>query len=77
MALALGLSKQAQSVLLASIKDTLSTSELLRRKNMDLDYYNCVLCYLGTDEGLLHLFLPLCHAMLGLFIYRRATWLIP
>ena len=31
--------------------------ELLKRKNMVLENYNCVLCHLDTEEFLLHLFL--------------------
>ena len=34
-----------------------STRELLRRKNMDLLDYNCILCNGSTEESLLHLFL--------------------
>ena len=39
------------------IKDRLSTRELLRRKNMDLQDYNCILCNGSTEDSLLHLFL--------------------
>jgi hypothetical protein len=39
------------------IKDRLSTRELLRRKSMHLDDYNCVLCSLAVEESLVHLFL--------------------
>jgi len=39
------------------INDRLSTRELLRRKNMDLLDYNCILCNGSTEESLLHLFL--------------------
>lgn len=38
------------------LKERLSTRALLRRKNMFLDCYNCVLCQLNTEESLLHLF---------------------
>jgi len=55
------------------MKDRLNTRNLLRRKNMALDDYNCVVCSLGTKETLLHLFLDCpfavyCWATLGLDI---------
>lgn len=37
------------------MKDKLSTRELLRRKNMELQDYNCVLCNNAVEESLLHL----------------------
>lgn len=37
------------------LKDRISTRELLRRKNMELQDYNCVLCSLSTEESLFHL----------------------
>ena len=39
------------------LKDRISTSELLRRKNMNLEHYNCVLCSNRVDETLMHLLL--------------------
>jgi hypothetical protein len=51
------------------IKDRLSTRELLRRKNMDLQNYNCILCNGSTDESLLHLFLD------GPFATQCWAWL--
>lgn len=39
------------------IKDRLSTRELLKRKNMELQDYNCILCNGDTEESLVHLFL--------------------
>ena len=39
------------------IKDRLSTRNILRRRNMHLPSYNCVLCDLDTEETLQHLFL--------------------
>ena len=39
------------------IKDRLSTRELLRRKNMALPDYNCILCTGSVEESLSHLFL--------------------
>jgi hypothetical protein len=44
-------------------KDRLSTRELLRRRNMALDSYNCVLCHLNVQESLHHLFLECPFAM--------------
>jgi len=37
------------------LQDRISTRELLRRKNMELQDYNCVLCSLSTEESLFHL----------------------
>ena len=53
------------------MKDRISTRNLLRRKHMALDDYNCAICNLVTDETLLHLFLDCpfavsCWATLGL-----------
>jgi len=31
--------------------------ELLKRKNMMLDDYNCIFCHLAVEKSLLHLFL--------------------
>lgn len=39
------------------IKDRLSTRGLLKRKNMELPSYDCVLCASNTEETLEHLFL--------------------
>lgn len=39
------------------LKDRLSTRELLRRKNMELQSYNCVLCNASIEESLCHLFI--------------------
>jgi hypothetical protein len=38
------------------LKDRLSTRELLRRKQMDLDSYTCDLCLRGKMETVAHLF---------------------
>jgi hypothetical protein len=38
------------------LHDRLNTRNLLRRKNMHLDDYTCVLCNLGHEETSLHLF---------------------
>jgi hypothetical protein len=39
------------------LHDRLNTRELLRRKNMDLQDYSCVLCTRNIEEDVLHLFL--------------------
>jgi hypothetical protein len=39
-----------------SLKDRLSTRNILRRKNMSLDDYSCVLCVNGPEETNHHLF---------------------
>lgn len=39
------------------IKDRLSTREILKRKNMFLQDYNCVLCFGASEESLVHHFL--------------------
>jgi hypothetical protein len=38
------------------IRDILNTTNLLRRKNMELDDYTCVLCNGGHEETSFHLF---------------------
>jgi hypothetical protein len=38
------------------LRDRLNTRNLLRRKNMHLDDYSCVLCFSGTEETAFHLF---------------------
>jgi len=51
------------------LKDRLNTRELLRRKTMELENYNCALCFLNTDESLMHLFFhcPFCNELLEHF----------
>ena len=39
------------------LKDRVSTRDLLKRKNMVLEDYNCILCNTSTAETLTHLFL--------------------
>lgn len=39
------------------LNDRLSTRELLKQRNMVLIDYNCILCNLGTEESLVHMFL--------------------
>jgi hypothetical protein len=39
------------------LKDMLSTRNILKRKNMQLQSYNCELCNQGVEETLEHLFL--------------------
>lgn len=55
------------------LKDRLSTRGLLRRKNMELPNYNCVLCSANTEETVQHLFLQCpfaqhCRGFLHLYI---------
>lgn len=38
------------------LKDRLSTRELLRRRNMELESYTCVLCNDSEEESIVHLF---------------------
>ena len=38
------------------LQDRLSTREILKRRNMELQCYDCVLCHLDTEESLMHLF---------------------
>jgi hypothetical protein len=38
------------------LRDRLNTREILRRKNMELEDYTCVLCRQNAEESLLHLF---------------------
>ena len=38
------------------LRDRLNTRNILRRKNMTLDCYNCVLCNLDCEETCFHLF---------------------
>lgn len=45
------------------LHDRLSTREILRRRNMELPSYNCVLCHLNAEESLHHLFLDCPYAM--------------
>jgi len=49
------------------LKDRLSTRNILRRKNMHLDSYNCVLCPRLTEETVQHLFLGCLRARTMLF----------
>jgi hypothetical protein len=48
------------------LKDRLSTRNILKRKNMHLESYNCVLCHLATEKTVTHLFLecPFCQVLL-------------
>jgi hypothetical protein len=51
------------------LKDRLSTRNILRRKHMHIDNYNCVLCNQGTEETTEHVFLhcPFAQQCWGLF----------
>jgi hypothetical protein len=42
------------------LKDRLSTRNILRRKKMTIDSYNCVLCSYSVEETIEHLF-PSCN----------------
>ena len=62
------------------LKDRLSTTELLRRKNMELHDYNCVLCNQITEESVFHLligcpFATACWNWLGLQINHQGDLL--
>jgi hypothetical protein len=58
MALQVGLSKQKEIILFWLIlKDCLSTRALLKRRNMDLPDYNCVLYSLNVEEDIFISFL--------------------
>ena len=48
------------------LRDRINTRNLLRRKNMDLQNYNCVLCNSDGEETSMHLFfwMPLQYSML-------------
>jgi len=53
------------------LKDRLSTRNVLRRKNMVIDSYNCVLCSCSVEETTQHLFLSYnfakqCRNILGI-----------
>lgn len=55
------------------LRDRLSTRNILKRKNMVLQSYNCVLCDLSSEETVHHLFLQCefakqCWQMLGVDI---------
>jgi len=45
------------------LKDRLSTRALLKRRNMELESYSCVLCHFDTDETLMHQFFQCPFAM--------------
>lgn len=53
------------------LKDRLSTREILRRRNMELPSYSCVLCFLNTEESLHHLFMDCPFARYSAWNWRR------
>lgn len=60
------------------MKDRISTRNLLKRKHMVLDDYNCPVCAIGSEETRLHLFLDcpfarVCWSTLGLQIGTPAN----
>jgi hypothetical protein len=61
------------------IKDRLSTRNILKRKSMALDSYNCVLCTENVEETIEHLFLHCsfatqCWSLLNLDIPSNSTF---
>jgi len=38
------------------LQDRLSTRGILKRRNMEVQSYDCVLCHLVTEESLMYLF---------------------
>jgi hypothetical protein len=57
------------------LKDRLSTRNILRRKHMALDSYNCEICSMMVEETAEHLFLALspCSAVLGHSEFKYST----
>jgi hypothetical protein len=58
------------------MKDRLSTRGLLRRRNMDLEDYNCILCTNQVEEIVEHLFISCpfaqdCWRLLNLNVDHR------
>lgn len=51
----LAVSEEERSFFWLLRKDRLSTRGLLRRRNMELESYDCVLCHFDTEETV-HLF---------------------
>jgi hypothetical protein len=61
------------------LKDRLSTRNILRRRNMAMDSYDCVLCNMPTEECLDHLFLTCdfakqCWNLLGINIHQSDSF---
>ena len=61
------------------LKDRLSTRNVLRRRNMNLESYNCVLCNNSVEETLEHLFLHCnfarqCWNILGIVVPQNASF---
>ena len=61
------------------IKDRLSTRNLLTRRNMELESYNCQLCCLAVEESSDHLFLDCpfarqCWGIIGLDIPDNSSF---
>lgn len=65
------------------LRDRLNTSNLLRRKNKELDDYSCVLCNSGLEETSFHLFFECpfsqtCQSSMNIHLeicsYNPLTW---
>lgn len=61
------------------LKDRLSTTNILRRRNMFIENYNYVLCSSSTEEHLDHLFLHCdfakqCWNLLGINVHQESTF---
>lgn len=61
------------------LKDRLSTRNILRRRNMVIENYNCVLCNYSVEETLEHLFLHCdfakqCWNLLGIDIPTNSNF---
>jgi hypothetical protein len=55
------------------LRDRLNTREMLRRKNMELDDYSCVLCRQNAEECLFHLFFE-CHFSKWCWPFVKVQW---
>lgn len=61
------------------LKDRLSTRNILRRRHMNLESYNCVLCNNSVEETLEHLFLHCnfarqCWSSLGIVVPQNSSF---
>lgn len=61
------------------LKDRLSTRNLLRRRHMFLEDYNCIVCNLAVEETLHHLFLDCtfarqCWNLLGINMHQNSAF---
>lgn len=58
------------------LRDRINTRNLLRRKNIHLDDYNCVWCDRGCEEALMHLFFE-CPFSQGCWRSLQIGWNLP